>query len=91
MGYILDSSRRFFHPACIDEMLETFLPYMNGTNLNVSPNLRLNLRIAHGLTLFVTVCLSYGILLAVVLASVTSTVVSTDALPLMGISELVQF
>lgn len=36
MGYIIDSSRRFFHPAAIDEMLETFLPYMNGTNLNVS-------------------------------------------------------
>lgn len=37
MGYIIDSSRRFFHPATIDEMLETFLPMMNGTNLNVSP------------------------------------------------------
>ncbi|KAI5124439.1 hypothetical protein M0805_008323 [Coniferiporia weirii] len=34
MGYMLDSVRRFFHPAAIDEMLETFLPSMNGTNLN---------------------------------------------------------
>ncbi|KAL5535214.1 BLM3_1 [Sanghuangporus sanghuang] len=34
MGYIADSCRRFFHPAAIDEMLETFLPFMNGTNLS---------------------------------------------------------
>ncbi|KAH8120571.1 ARM repeat-containing protein [Phellopilus nigrolimitatus] len=34
MGYIADSVRRFFHPAAIDEMLETFLPHINGTNLN---------------------------------------------------------
>ncbi|KAL7285721.1 hypothetical protein ACG7TL_000826 [Trametes sanguinea] len=34
MGYIADNVRRFFHPAAIDEMLSTFLPMMNGTNLN---------------------------------------------------------
>ncbi|KAI0651592.1 hypothetical protein C8Q79DRAFT_934115 [Trametes meyenii] len=34
MGYIADNTRRFFHPAAIDEMLSTFLPMMNGTNLN---------------------------------------------------------
>lgn len=36
MGYIADLSRRFFHPAAIEEMLSTFLPDFNGTNLDVS-------------------------------------------------------
>jgi hypothetical protein len=36
MGYIADISRRFFHPAAIEEMLSTFLPGFNGTNLDVS-------------------------------------------------------
>lgn len=35
MGFIVDSVRRFIHPAAIDEMLETFLPGLNGTSLNV--------------------------------------------------------
>jgi proteasome activator subunit 4 len=35
MGYIADTSRRFFHPAAIDEMLATFVPQINGTNLDV--------------------------------------------------------
>ncbi|KAG1826229.1 uncharacterized protein BJ212DRAFT_1444172 [Suillus subaureus] len=34
MGYIADISRRFFHPAAIEEMLSTFLPGFNGTNLD---------------------------------------------------------
>ncbi|TFK57485.1 hypothetical protein OE88DRAFT_1651225 [Heliocybe sulcata] len=34
MGYIADNARRFFHPAAVDEMLATFLPYFNGTNLD---------------------------------------------------------
>lgn len=34
MGYIADLSRRFFHPAAIEEMLSTFLPSFNGTNLD---------------------------------------------------------
>ncbi|KAL1951774.1 hypothetical protein VTO73DRAFT_923 [Trametes versicolor] len=34
MGYIAENVRRFFHPAAIDEMLSTFLPLMNGPNLN---------------------------------------------------------
>ncbi|KAG1755021.1 uncharacterized protein EDB91DRAFT_1096855 [Suillus paluster] len=34
MGYIADMSRRFFHPAAIEEMLSTFLPGINGTNLD---------------------------------------------------------
>lgn len=36
MGYLADISRRFFHPAAIEEMLGTFLPEFNGTNLDVS-------------------------------------------------------
>ncbi len=36
MGYIAENVRRFFHPAAIDEMLSTFLPTMNCTELNVS-------------------------------------------------------
>ncbi|KAF8587302.1 hypothetical protein K439DRAFT_1645895 [Ramaria rubella] len=35
MGYIAELSSRFFHPAAIDEMLETFLPQFNGTSLNM--------------------------------------------------------
>lgn len=41
MGYIADSVRRFFHPAAIEEMLSTFLPLVNGTELNVCPHLSL--------------------------------------------------
>jgi hypothetical protein len=37
MGYIADNLRRFFHPAAIEEMLSTFVPQMNGTELNVRP------------------------------------------------------
>lgn len=36
MGYIAENSRKFFHPAAIDEMLETFLPQLDGTKLDVS-------------------------------------------------------
>lgn len=39
MGYIADNLRRFFHPAAIEEMLSTFLPRVNGTELNVRPHL----------------------------------------------------
>ena len=39
MGYIADNIRRFFHPAATEEMLSTFLPQMNGTELNVRPPL----------------------------------------------------
>ncbi|GJJ09449.1 hypothetical protein Clacol_003672 [Clathrus columnatus] len=35
MGCIAEVTRRFFHPAAIEEMLETFLPLMNGTSLDV--------------------------------------------------------
>lgn len=35
MGYVADQSRRFFHPSVINEMLTTFLPQINGTNLDV--------------------------------------------------------
>lgn len=35
MGYIADNSRKFFHPAAIDEMLSTFLPQLDGTKLDV--------------------------------------------------------
>ncbi|KDQ54765.1 hypothetical protein JAAARDRAFT_71570 [Jaapia argillacea MUCL 33604] len=34
MGYIAENVRRFFHPAAIDEMLSTFLPMFNGTDLD---------------------------------------------------------
>ncbi|KAF9568562.1 hypothetical protein CPC08DRAFT_679680 [Agrocybe pediades] len=33
-GYIADNSRKFFHPAAIDEMLTTFLPPIDGTKLD---------------------------------------------------------
>lgn len=36
MGYVAEVSRRFFHPAAIDEMLEHFLPQFVGTSLDVS-------------------------------------------------------
>ncbi|KAI0257360.1 hypothetical protein BJV78DRAFT_1277900 [Lactifluus subvellereus] len=34
MGAIASTVQRFFHPAAIDQMLETFVPLINGTNLN---------------------------------------------------------
>ncbi|KAL0950828.1 hypothetical protein HGRIS_007590 [Hohenbuehelia grisea] len=34
MGYIADNSKRFFHPAAIEEMLNTFVPLINGVDLN---------------------------------------------------------
>jgi proteasome activator subunit 4 len=36
MGYIAENSRKFFHPAAINEMLSTFLPLLDGTKLDVS-------------------------------------------------------
>ena len=36
MGYIAENSRKFFHPAAINEMLSTFLPLFDGTKLDVS-------------------------------------------------------
>ena len=35
MGYVADCSRRFYHPAATESMLEAFLPLFNGTNLDV--------------------------------------------------------
>ncbi|KAE9410746.1 ARM repeat-containing protein [Gymnopus androsaceus JB14] len=34
MGYIAENSRRFFHPAAIPEMLSTFIPSINGSQLD---------------------------------------------------------
>ncbi|KZW02065.1 hypothetical protein EXIGLDRAFT_736784 [Exidia glandulosa HHB12029] len=34
MATIAETARRFFHPAAIDEMLATFVPLLNGTDLN---------------------------------------------------------
>ena len=34
MGYIAEVCRRFFHPACIDEMLSEMIPRVNGTSLD---------------------------------------------------------
>ncbi|KAF7306649.1 Membrane protein [Mycena indigotica] len=34
MGYIAANSRRFFHPAAINEMLSVFVPLINGTDLD---------------------------------------------------------
>ncbi|KAF8807238.1 hypothetical protein BYT27DRAFT_7232792 [Phlegmacium glaucopus] len=34
MGYIAENSRKFFHPAAINEMLSTFLPQLDGTRLD---------------------------------------------------------
>ena len=38
MGVIAGTAQRFFHPATIDQMLETFVPLINGTDLNVCLN-----------------------------------------------------
>ena len=35
MGFIAETTRRFFHPACIDEMLQEFVPSIIGSNLDV--------------------------------------------------------
>lgn len=36
MAYIAESIRKFFSPACIDEMLQEFVPHIIGSNLDVS-------------------------------------------------------
>ena len=38
MGAIASTAQRFYHPAATDQMLETFVPLINGTNLNVCSN-----------------------------------------------------
>lgn len=35
MALLSEVSRRFFHPACGEEMLEAILPSLNGLDLNV--------------------------------------------------------
>ena len=37
MGRLVEASRRFFHPATINEMMQTFLPGANGACVNVRP------------------------------------------------------
>jgi len=39
MGYLAELTRRFFHPACADEMLNRFLPKFNGMDMNVSSSI----------------------------------------------------
>ncbi|KAK7694364.1 hypothetical protein QCA50_001550 [Cerrena zonata] len=34
MCYLAEHTRRFYHPAAIDEMLKTFVPLINGTSLS---------------------------------------------------------
>ncbi|KAL1720654.1 hypothetical protein EV715DRAFT_249853, partial [Schizophyllum commune] len=34
MGYLASHARRFYHPAAIEEMLNTFVPLINNTSLN---------------------------------------------------------
>ncbi|KAG8927367.1 hypothetical protein FRC02_008250 [Tulasnella sp. 418] len=34
MGHLAEITRRFFHPACADDMLEEFVPRINGMDLN---------------------------------------------------------
>ena len=36
MGFIAETLRRFFHPAAADEMLQTFVPFINPSSLSVS-------------------------------------------------------
>jgi hypothetical protein len=43
MGYIADSARKFFHPGAINDMLSTFVPLIDGTNLDVSADPFMNL------------------------------------------------
>lgn len=86
MGYIAENVRRFFHPAAIDEMLSTFLPMMNGPNLNVS--------VAWWRTKFSNINASRAehprlpILHVDFLAPITPPIVSAHALPSMGVRQL---
>jgi hypothetical protein len=36
MAYVAENVRKFFPPACIDEMLQEFVPHIIGSNLDVS-------------------------------------------------------
>ena len=35
MAYVAENTRKFFSPACIDEMLQEFVPHIIGSNLDV--------------------------------------------------------
>ena len=83
MGLIAQTVRRFFHPAAIDEMLSVFVPMLNGTSLDVyTPHISLwpltKRLIEHPCT---------AILHADVPASVSSSVLLTDAFPCLGIDQ----
>ena len=85
MGYIAENIRRFFHPAAIDEMLSTFLPMMNGTSLNVStaqwPRLS-------GVDAFHVEHPRLTILYVDFPAAITSSILSSHALPSLGVHQL---
>jgi hypothetical protein len=38
MGILAEYLQRFFHPAAIEAMLETFVPLINGTDVDVRPS-----------------------------------------------------
>lgn len=83
MGYIAENSRKFFHPAAINEMLSTFLPHLDGTQLDVSQfssMRRVELHITISLERLVVSIFSY-----VVLASKSSTILPPNALPRVGV------
>jgi hypothetical protein len=43
MGFIAETTRRFFHPSAADEMLKTFVPLINPMSLSVSLSLNIML------------------------------------------------
>lgn len=85
MGYIADNVRRFFHPAAIEEMLSTFVPRVNGTELNVRP--RLPTYPGNTLPNVLLECSSVTVLHANLPPSDTPSIVSPYVVQNMGIGE----
>lgn len=85
MGNIGNMSRRFFHPAAIEEMLTTFVPLINGTDLDVC-YLRSSY---HSYANWITECPCLSILSPKLSTLVSSDDVPSHVVPSVGVHELV--
>lgn len=85
MCTIANSVRRFFHPAAIDEMLSTFVPLIDGTDLNVSPAAHTNSKTSRVKFEFSIESPLYAILSLDFPSSIPSPIIFTFPLPTLGV------
>jgi proteasome activator subunit 4 len=88
MGNIASCSRRFFHPAAIDEMLSTFVPLIDGTSLDVRSPLPFLIAMVPDITLLYAEYTLVAILPFDVSSHHASTILSTHVIPSMGVHQL---